>query len=156
MQWKLWKIIESHHNLSAQISFILWLLCRKSLDSRNRMIIYWRPYCLIPGTVYNLPYKNKLSIRFDYETKKSEDRNSLPVYCDRLGLPNTMTAVFSLSINLWIKIHVMNYNCISSYQVQTLSSGPCGQQTCKYRGVFVESIHDCLSLCHLCTDNNLT
>lgn len=74
-----------------------------------------------------------------------------PVYGNRLRLANAMTSIFSLPVNLWIEIHVMNDDSISSSQVQTLPSSSCGQQACKYSSVIIKRINYCLSLCHLST-----
>lgn len=38
----------------------------------------------------------------------------LPVYGNRFSLANAMTSIFSLTVNLWVEIHVMDDNCISS------------------------------------------
>lgn len=84
-------------------------------------------------------------LSFFYSRERGLEQQE-PVYCNRLCLANAMTAVFSLSVNLWVEIHVMNDNSISSSQVQTLTSSSRGQQACKYRSIIVKRINYCLSL----------
>lgn len=80
---------------------------------------------------------------------KGEERR--PVYGNRLCLANAMTAIFCLTINLWVEIHIVNHYSISSSQVQTLASSSCGQQACKYRSVIIECVNYRLSFCYLST-----
>lgn len=94
-------------------------------------------------------YKN---FTVEAKEKKTKIMESTPVYCNWFVLAYPVAAIFSLPIYLWIKIHVMYDNSISSGQIQSLSSCPCGEQACKYGSVLIEGVNNCLSLCYLSTE----
>lgn len=121
------------------------------ISQSTTMLLSFSPFFLFVCNYCNLYYTWVFLLQSNQGKLRRGIWMELPVYSNRFSLANAMASIFSLTINLWVKIHVVDDNRISSSQVQTLPSSSCGQQAGKYRSVVIECVYNCLSVCHLCT-----
>ncbi len=70
-----------------------------------------------------------------------------PVNIDWVFLPNSMSSIHGLKIHLWVPIAVVNDDSVGAGQVDSQTTGSCGEQEDKFAAVFFHKLFNLLVSC---------
>ncbi len=67
-----------------------------------------------------------------------------PVDIDWVFLADSMSSIHGLEIHLWVPVAVVNDDCVGAGQVDTQTTGSCGEQEDEFAAIFSHELFDLL------------